>query len=46
MAFSAVMALRASATALSRAWEERAFSERRICFTFDQACSIGFRSGE
>ncbi len=45
-AFSAVTATRASAMARSRASTVRALAERSHCLIFDQACSMGLKSGE
>ena len=45
-ALSAVMARRASARAPSRASTLRALAERSHCLIFDQACSMGLKSGE
>jgi hypothetical protein len=45
-AFAEVIALRASATAASNPSAVRALRERTNCLTFDEACSMGFKSGE
>ena len=44
-AFSAVMAVRASATANSKCSTTRAFTLRSCCFSLDQAGSMGFEVG-
>ena len=45
-AFSAVMAARASLIAFCKASTVRALAERSNCLIFDQACSMGLKSGE